>query len=160
MPSTRKVISDECRDYEIQTNDIPFECAGCGETRQSESVWVVSHTQKRIYQDKHRCRACRNVKRSSYPKSFHQKKDQHLRGKYGLTLEAYRTMLKGQDERCLGCGALESERAEGSRMWPVDHDHATGAVRGILCPGCNQALGLIKDNIATLLKLADYLGGV
>ena len=161
MPSEKRaVLSETCRDYIIQTNDIPFLCKTCGETNPRESVWVTSHTQKRIYQDKNRCRSCRNAKRSSYGKSFEKKKEEHLKAKFGLTLEAYHTMLAGQGGRCLGCGGLESEREEGSRMWPVDHDHDTGDIRGILCPGCNQALGLVKDNIATLLRLADYLGGV
>ena len=39
----------------------------------------------------------------------------------------------------------------------IDHDHATGAVRGVLCEGCNHALGNAKDNPALLRSLADYL---
>lgn len=156
----RKIISDECRDYVIYGFDGEFLCKTCGEADLEEVVWVVSHTKKQIWRDNRRCRKCRNVKRSSYKKDFNQKKDQHLRGKFGLTLEAYHAMLAGQGGKCLGCGSLEADRAEGSRMWPVDHDHATGEIRGILCPGCNQALGLIGDSVATLLQLANYLEGV
>ena len=39
----------------------------------------------------------------------------------------------------------------------VDHDHITGKVRGLLCGSCNRALGLIKDNLETLVRLQKYL---
>lgn len=39
----------------------------------------------------------------------------------------------------------------------VDHDHATGAVRGVLCSDCNKALGLLRDAIPTLHAAIQYL---
>lgn len=39
----------------------------------------------------------------------------------------------------------------------LDHDHATGKFRGWLCHNCNSALGHVKDNVETLIKLAAYL---
>lgn len=39
----------------------------------------------------------------------------------------------------------------------IDHDHATGKVRGTLCSRCNHALGLMKDNHENIIKLANYL---
>jgi hypothetical protein len=39
----------------------------------------------------------------------------------------------------------------------TDHDHVTGKVRGLLCPNCNQALGLIKDSIETAKSFVSYL---
>ncbi|MDQ1746247.1 MAG: hypothetical protein QOD07_510 [Frankiaceae bacterium] len=40
----------------------------------------------------------------------------------------------------------------------VDHDHATGKVRGVLCFNCNQALGNVRDSVQTLTRLRSYLG--
>jgi Recombination endonuclease VII len=39
----------------------------------------------------------------------------------------------------------------------IDHDHVTGAFRGVLCRQCNQALGLFKDDPDRLLRAACYL---
>jgi recombination endonuclease VII len=52
-------------------------------------------------------------------------------------------------ERCQVCGA------EGDMH--IDHDHETGAYRGVLCANCNKALGLVNDNIETLQGLVTYL---
>jgi len=39
----------------------------------------------------------------------------------------------------------------------VDHCHATGRIRGLLCAKCNQAIGLMKDNPIFLRRAADYV---
>lgn len=39
----------------------------------------------------------------------------------------------------------------------VDHCHDTGRVRGMLCHGCNTALGKLGDNVAGLRRALEYL---
>jgi hypothetical protein len=39
----------------------------------------------------------------------------------------------------------------------VDHCHKTGKIRGLLCQGCNMALGLLKDSPAIINNLARYI---
>lgn len=39
----------------------------------------------------------------------------------------------------------------------IDHDHKTGEVRGVLCQGCNQAIGCMGDCKIRLQKAIVYL---
>lgn len=57
------------------------------------------------------------------------------------------------DGRCAICG----DANPGRRGWQVDHDHTTGAVRGVLCRSCNLGLGNFRDSPALLTAAAAYL---
>jgi len=57
-------------------------------------------------------------------------------------------MIEAQGGTCATCAAKPEH---------VDHDHATGNVRGVLCFNCNQALGNVRDDEMTLHRLARYL---
>lgn len=39
----------------------------------------------------------------------------------------------------------------------VDHDHAAGRIRGLLCGRCNTAMGHLGDSIEMLTGLVQYL---
>lgn len=78
-----------------------------------------------------------------------------LKKKYGLTLEQYDQMLSDQGGGCAICGGKESRGYQVN--FHVDHDHATGAVRGLLCAPCNTAIGLLQDDHEVVLRAALYL---
>lgn len=74
---------------------------------------------------------------------------------YGITPEQYAALLAKQDGRCAICRSAD---------WPgkwkrpnVDHDHAGGAVRGLLCGNCNNGIGMFGDDPARLRAAANYL---
>lgn len=74
--------------------------------------------------------------------------------KYGLTTESHAALLERQGGRCAICRSL----APGGRGdWHIDHDHGTGATRGLLCTRCNVGLGLLGDSIGRLDAAARYL---
>lgn len=72
---------------------------------------------------------------------------------YGLGHGGYAALYELQGGLCAGC-----RRATGAtKRLAVDHNHATGEVRGLLCGVCNQLIGHFRDNPETFLRLADYL---
>jgi hypothetical protein len=58
-------------------------------------------------------------------------------------------MLQAQNGVCAICRTAEAAH--------IDHDHVTGAVRGMLCFRCNAALGQLDDNPDVLVRAARYL---
>ena len=77
----------------------------------------------------------------------------HLKRKFGMTIEQYDEMLAAQGGGCFICGRPPREDIS----LHVDHDHATGAIRGILCFRCNNALADFHEDVALLTKAAAYL---
>ena len=71
--------------------------------------------------------------------------------KYGLTPEQVDDLKASQNGQCLICGVV-------CDLF-VDHDHATGAVRGALCPSCNTFLGRVEANPTILDRMNDYANG-
>lgn len=81
----------------------------------------------------------------------------HFKIRYGITREQYDDLLARQDGSCAICGS-RTDANDVSRLH-VDHDHGTGAVRGLLCGSCNRGLGNFKDDIDRLKKAVKYLEG-
>ncbi len=71
-----------------------------------------------------------------------------------ITPEQYLDMMNTQGGRCAICGVSFGD--QGTRAM-VDHDHKTGKMRGILCYGCNVALGLFHENVDALEGAIEYL---
>lgn len=77
-----------------------------------------------------------------------------LKKNFGLTVAQYDEMLREQGGGCAVCGGEPGGRW---KNFAVDHDHETGAVRGLLCLACNRAIGLLEDDSSRIRKIADYL---
>lgn len=81
-------------------------------------------------------------------------RNKQLRYKYGITLEDFNKMLIEQDAKCAICASPHAGR---NGTFNVDHCHATGKVRALLCHDCNTALGKFKDSPELMRKAADYI---
>lgn len=79
--------------------------------------------------------------------------------KYGITEEDYKWRLKSQLGVCAICHLPEIWKAPNGDTisLSVDHDHTTGAVRGLLCRKCNTGLGGFNDDIDLLKAAIKYL---
>jgi hypothetical protein len=79
-----------------------------------------------------------------------------VKNRYGLSKDDYEDLIKKQDGKCAICNSSRGTKYKW-RALAIDHDHATGQVRGLLCQGCNTAIGMFKDDIELLNKAISYL---
>lgn len=71
----------------------------------------------------------------------------------GCTPELYAKLVEKQHGLCAICKGKNKTQ----RQLAVDHDHRTGAVRGLLCQRCNLVLGCVQEDSQLLHKMEDYL---
>ncbi len=91
------------------------------------------------------CKSCSKERFKNYAKSTGRFK------KYGITKEQFNDMIDNQNNQCAICNKELSSEIH------IDHDHATGKVRGILCGKCNKGLGQFDDNVEFLRNAINYL---
>ena len=77
-----------------------------------------------------------------------------LKRTYGISLPDFVAMLDAQNGRCAIC---KTDKPGGKGVFQVDHCHATGDVRGLLCCNCNRGIGALKDNVKLLQRAIAYL---
>lgn len=69
--------------------------------------------------------------------------------KYGITACALTKLRIEQNDRCAICGS------QGDLQ--IDHSHADGSIRGLLCGPCNRGLGQFQDDPKRLMAAHNYL---
>ena len=112
-----------------------------------------------------RCKPCRDLTGKKHRDKYYTEhrdavigraRASILKSRYGLTEAQFLQMLEDQNGICAICGA-ESGLLTRKAKLAIDHDHATGAIRGLLCMSCNTALGNLRDDPALLRAAADYI---
>lgn len=80
--------------------------------------------------------------------------DKMVQRVYGLAPGEYERLYALQGGRC----AILRCRATGkSKKLAVDHDHVTGAPRGLLCSNHNREIGANRDDPEVFRSIAEYL---
>jgi hypothetical protein len=95
-------------------------------------------TKSQAYRDANR-EAVRAWHRNNYAKDPDRQRAKNLQTKFGISVERYAEMLAAQNGLCAICAQPPNRR-----RLAVDHDHQTGAVRGLLCERCNFALAMAE----------------
>lgn len=102
---------------------------------------------------------------AAYMKGYHEKNKDRITlrdigRRYGLNPAQYQDLLEQQDSRCAICRREETaldHRTGKPRRLSIDHDHATGEVRGLLCRTCNSALSYFGEDADRLRAAVAYL---
>lgn len=90
----------------------------------------------------------------------HYARERNFSGKYGITPMQHAEMLAAQSGVCAVClGAPKSVNGKSGKItdFNIDHCHATGKVRGLLCSHCNRGIGMLQDSPEILRSAAAYL---
>lgn len=130
-------------------------CAVCGQVellRRSGGRWacaVLKRQQNREH--KARLRASGRIKPAPPRKRGGPGRRQtRQEERHGLEPGTFRAMFDAQQGRCAVCG-VDAVQLQ------IDHCHATGQIRGLLCGGCNSGLGHLGDDPDVVLNAARYL---
>lgn len=108
------------------------------------------------------CKKCEAVARVAWEKANPEKDSalrkrrdnhNHLQANFGLTVEQFEQLCEKGGSPCQICKRPERQK----RRISLDHDHATGRLRGILCSKCNTLLGYADDDPSLLESAASYL---
>lgn len=139
-----------------------LDCTTCGESKPASSFSPDARCTRRHGRTSV-CTPCRTARqRRSHVQNPERRRSvyrkHHLKTKYGITPEQYDALLEAQDGCCAICGQPEAISTwNGQPRLAVDHDHATGEIRGLLCNHCNTGLGKFRDDPDVLDAAIDYL---
>ena len=93
-------------------------------------------------------------------------RNQYYERTYGVPMSHLASLLADQRGRCgicltwwEECPAPKQSRYESVFVQHlyVDHDHATGRIRGLLCNNCNAAIAFLKEDARIVDAAAEYL---
>ena len=145
-------------------------CHNCSMSRKPEKHCRACGTAKvPLRSGTLRCPLCRRLRSREY---YHTSKKRraamrrnHFQRKYGTSIEALEQLLSEQGSRCAICRTPWAECAGTRSRYDVlfiqhlhvDHDHETGAIRGLLCMNCNMAIGLFEDEPSRVVNAILYL---
>lgn len=121
------------------------ECKRCERVLPLEFFTKDKH---RKYGYSSRCRECSRPHRNYETNRRHM-----LKRNYGITPEQYASLRERQGGLCAVC----RDPLPGGSKEHVDHDHATGQIRGITCHNCNQAIGHLKEDVRRAFLVVQYL---
>jgi hypothetical protein len=124
-------------------------CTKCGIEKPSNKFTLEKNGTYRRKQ----CHDCRNGAKVYNPK---RRRELMLINTYGITEQQYQDKLVEQDYKCSICGKKHDVVVTKGTL-VVDHNHATGDVRELLCHSCNMGLGKFKDDPELLKLAAEYI---
>ena len=119
---------------------------------------MTTYHQKWYQKNKERVLAKSRAYRLAHKEQYRKYSYNYTLKKLGLTASDYEQMKSAQDNKCFICHKTETVRQNGLLMpLAVDHCHATGRVRKLLCRKCNTCLGLADENTIIFKSMINYL---
>lgn len=135
----KRIVCETCSELKpTRFHKTAKKCQDCAKKAWAETKAERRANKRKASQDSHKIKDFKN----------------DLMKNYGITVEQYDDMYQMQQGRC---GICTRHSSEFKRRLHVDHDHATGQVRGLLCTRCNPGLGYFGDSVTKLEMAITYL---
>lgn len=142
-------------------NKMSHNCIDCNKYRQ-KYYWSnrkkVLVRQRKYYFKNHT--KMRKKWKQYYKKNYEKVKNADLKRIFNITLDDYKKILADQKNKCTICGKQPNGRSDNNNTMTslhIDHCHASGKIRGLLCRNCNMLLGNAMDDSQILIKAIEYL---
>lgn len=143
------------------------QCVGCGAVKPLDAFKnrsgspdgkrndcrVCSGERERVRREKPEAKArILSAQRDRRKRNYDPRIARHwnLKSKFNIGLPEYEAMLAAQRGVCAICGGVGDPLC-------VDHCHESGAIRGLLCSGCNTGIGMLGDDPVRVLAAVTYL---
>lgn len=94
-------------------------------------------------------------KREDSPRYRVMRRNYHLQKHYGITVDLWNDMYSSQQGKCAIC--LVSFATLKPKDVHIDHNHASGQIRQLLCTKCNHAIGNLNENPVLFNRAIKYL---
>lgn len=141
-------LCDEC--YETVKH-----CSDCDTVKPREEFAICEgKANGRVW----RCKEC--IRASWHELTVAEKFEKHQGVRFGMSYDDYLAMNAAQGGRCAICNLPETDidtRTGDPFRLSIDHCHATGIVRSLLCSKCNKAIGLMAEDVERLGSAIEYL---
>lgn len=156
-PPTEPKVCNACSVALVESNSIVIK-NGTYLVKKCRTCYNEMHRLKRQEERRNNPEKIRERDRNRYRRNREAFMEKNRRGeysrKYGISIPQYNEMFAKQNFACALC-----KKPPKTNRLAVDHCHDTGRVRGLLCPSCNRAVGVLGDNEASLLLVLDYVRG-
>ena len=126
-------------------------CEACREAYHAFCVATRDRRNENARAGYYRNHAARRKNSNANAKPRRDNRSRWFKCAYGMTEDDVGALFDSQGRKCAICEVTES------RIWHLDHDHATGHIRGVLCIRCNCGIGYLRDDPELLRKAAAYL---
>jgi hypothetical protein len=154
---TRDMVNQQYSTYKDKKYPY-FQCKSCRREQ----------CQKRYYANVDKAREYALIQRKKhYDKCI--ERDRKYKRELLINESQFKELNDKQKGLCAICGNPETRKSHKNRTKPndesdsiikrlsIDHTHTTEKIRGLLCGGCNTALGGLKDSIQVLKSAILYL---
>jgi hypothetical protein len=130
-------------------------CTDCKEEKPVDDFYLKPDGKPISY-----CKPCSNARCVKYEREHPERRLRRSAIELGLNPDEIIDHYAKHNGLCDICNCPPTERdhrGASMRRLCIDHDHATGKFRGLLCSKCNLSIAYMNDNPKWLRAAAEYL---